>query len=58
MVFFPECFDYIGRTRDETISFAFPENGPYLEKFRQLAKECGVWLSLGGFHNKVVLYSF
>jgi hypothetical protein len=53
MVFFPECFDYVGRSKDETIGMAFPENGAYLDKFRELAKSAGLWLSLGGFHNKV-----
>ena len=57
MVFFPECFDYVGRNKEETISMAFPEKGPYLGRFRQLAKENGLWLSLGGFHNKVINYS-
>ncbi|KAK6034283.1 hydrolase, carbon-nitrogen family [Cooperia oncophora] len=52
MVFFPECFDFIGRTKEENINSATEENGPFIERFRSLAKEHGVWLSLGGFHNK------
>ncbi|KAI6187119.1 hypothetical protein M3Y98_00207700 [Aphelenchoides besseyi] len=53
MVFFPECFDYVGRNREETIKMAYSENSSYMKKFRDLAKSNGLWLSLGGFHNKV-----
>ncbi|KAI6214079.1 hypothetical protein M3Y94_00226300 [Aphelenchoides besseyi] len=53
MVFFPECFDYVGRNREETIQMAYSENSLYMKKFRDLAKSNGLWLSLGGFHNKV-----
>jgi hypothetical protein len=53
MAFFPECFDYIGRNRDETISLAIEEDGQYINQFREVAREHRIWLSLGGFHNKV-----
>ncbi|KAI1733160.1 carbon-nitrogen hydrolase domain-containing protein [Ditylenchus destructor] len=53
MVFFPECFDYIGRTREETISLAMEEDSDYIQNFRKLAQENNLWLSLGGFHHKV-----
>lgn len=36
---------------------AFPEDSAHLNRFRQLAKESGLWLSLGGFHNKVVSFN-
>ncbi|KAI6234624.1 hypothetical protein M3Y99_00781300 [Aphelenchoides fujianensis] len=52
MIFFPECFDYVGRNRDETIGLAYSENSPFIQKFRDLARDNGVWLSLGGFHHK------
>lgn len=32
---------------------AHDENGTYIAKFREKAKELGLWLSLGGFHEKV-----
>lgn len=51
MVFLPECFDYIGRTKEETISMAYEETDKYLENFRDLAKKNNLWLSLGGFHH-------
>ncbi|KHJ82897.1 hydrolase, carbon-nitrogen family [Oesophagostomum dentatum] len=52
MVFFPECFDFVGRTRDENISLASEDNGPVMERFRSLAREFGLWISLGGLHHK------
>ncbi|CAD5219690.1 unnamed protein product [Bursaphelenchus okinawaensis] len=52
MAFFPECFDYIGENRQETIDLAFNEDSEFMNKFKQLAKDSNVWLSLGGFHNK------
>ncbi|CEF68424.1 Nitrilase homolog 1 [Strongyloides ratti] len=59
MVFLPECFDYVGRNKDETINMAIDINGEYIGRFRKLAKENDIWLSLGGFHqvdpNKKVL---
>lgn len=50
MVFLPECFDYIGRNKEETISMAYKETDKYLENLRDLAKKNNIWLSLGGFH--------
>uniref|UniRef100_A0A915CP40 Nitrilase and fragile histidine triad fusion protein NitFhit n=1 Tax=Ditylenchus dipsaci TaxID=166011 RepID=A0A915CP40_9BILA len=52
MVFFPECFDYIGRDRAETIALAMEEHSDYISKFRELARQNNMWLSLGGFHHK------
>lgn len=53
MIFLPECFDYIGRSTEESVANAMEENGPFINKFCSLAKELNVWLSLGGFHEKV-----
>uniref|UniRef100_A0A0N4ZMH5 Nitrilase and fragile histidine triad fusion protein NitFhit n=1 Tax=Parastrongyloides trichosuri TaxID=131310 RepID=A0A0N4ZMH5_PARTI len=50
MVFLPECFDYVGRDKEETIKMAMDINGDYIQRFRNLAKENDLWLSLGGFH--------
>lgn len=49
-IFLPECFDFIGTTRQETLDAAEPIEGPTITKYRNLAKELKVWLSLGGFH--------
>ncbi|WKY05618.1 hypothetical protein Q1695_006096 [Nippostrongylus brasiliensis] len=52
MVFFPECFDFVGRNREENVSLATEEDGPIMDRFRSLAKEHKLWISLGGLHNK------
>lgn len=52
MVFFPECFDFIGRNKEENQSLAFGEDGDFINQFRKAAKDFGLWLSLGGFHHK------
>ncbi|VDN18591.1 unnamed protein product [Gongylonema pulchrum] len=52
MVFFPECFDYVGRNREENEALAMAEGGEYIGRYRSCAKQYGLWLSLGGFHEK------
>ncbi|VDN05729.1 unnamed protein product [Thelazia callipaeda] len=52
MIFFPECFDFVGRNREENESQAVTEDGDYIGRYRQCAKQYGLWLSLGGFHEK------
>ncbi|XP_075049342.1 deaminated glutathione amidase isoform X2 [Mixophyes fleayi] len=52
MVFLPEAFDYIGGSTEETLSLAETIEGDLIQRYSGLARECGVWLSLGGFHEK------
>ncbi|TGZ72194.1 hypothetical protein CRM22_002237 [Opisthorchis felineus] len=52
MVFLPECFDFIAPTRDYTLQHAESLDGTLVEKYRRLASENRVWLSLGGAHRK------
>lgn len=52
MVFLPEAFDYIGGSTEETLSLAEPLQGDLIQRYRGLARDCSVWLSLGGFHEK------
>lgn len=52
MVFFPECFDYVGRNKEENIGLATEENGHIMQRFRSIAKQNSIWISLGGLHNK------
>lgn len=52
MIFLPECFDYIGATKLESIEAAEPLDGPTLNKYKELAKDLKVWLSLGGMHQR------
>lgn len=52
MVFLPENFDYIGRSTEETLNQAETLEGDLMQRYTKLARESGMWLSLGGFHEK------
>jgi len=49
LVLFPECFAMLGAKKGETQAAAEELDGPLLGRYRALAKEHGLWLSLGGF---------
>ncbi|XP_067328671.1 deaminated glutathione amidase isoform X1 [Anolis sagrei] len=51
-VFLPEAFDFVGKSLEETLSLAEPLGGEYVQRYANLARECGLWLSLGGFHER------
>lgn len=53
MIFFPEAFDYICSSRSETMENAETIDGKIIEHYRSLASKHQLWLSLGGFHQKV-----
>ncbi|NWU93959.1 NIT1 amidase, partial [Upupa epops] len=52
LVFLPEGFDYIGCDPAETLALAEGLDGDLMGRYTELARECGVWLSLGGFHER------
>ncbi|XP_047445579.1 deaminated glutathione amidase isoform X2 [Mugil cephalus] len=52
MVFLPEAFDYIGSSREETLSLSESLEGDTISRYTQLARKLAVWLSLGGFHER------
>ncbi|XP_061462087.1 deaminated glutathione amidase isoform X2 [Rhineura floridana] len=52
VVFLPEAFDFIGNNVEETLHLAEPLEGDHLQRYVRLARECGLWLSLGGFHER------
>eukprot|EP00752_Nemacystus_decipiens_P006791 g6098.t1 len=45
----PECFNFIGEHWTETVKAAEPLTGPSMTRYCNLAKDHGIWLSLGGF---------
>ncbi|XP_062367315.1 deaminated glutathione amidase isoform X3 [Cinclus cinclus] len=51
-VFLPEGFDFIGDNPQQSLELAEPLHGDIVGRYRQLARECDVWLSLGGFHER------
>ena len=52
IVFFPECFSFIGAKPGEAQSAAEALDGPTMGRYRELAQEHGIWLSLGGFQER------
>lgn len=52
LAFLPEAFDFIARDPAETLHLSEPLGGKLLGEYIQLARECGLWLSLGGFHER------
>ncbi|XP_008578442.1 PREDICTED: nitrilase homolog 1 isoform X2 [Galeopterus variegatus] len=52
LAFLPEAFDFIARDPAETLRLSEPLGGNLLGEYTQLARECGLWLSLGGFHER------
>lgn len=52
MVFLPEGFDYIGSSREETLSLSESLSGDTISRYTQLASKLNLWLSLGGFHER------
>merc|ERR1711973_358494 len=53
IVFLPECFDFIPSDSSDSRRLAEPLDGCTISHYKALAREHKVWLSLGGFHEKV-----
>uniref|UniRef100_A0A8V5H0I1 Uncharacterized protein n=1 Tax=Melopsittacus undulatus TaxID=13146 RepID=A0A8V5H0I1_MELUD len=52
LIFLPEGFDFIGLNPEQTLGMAEALDGPLLRRYMELARDLGVWLSLGGFHER------
>lgn len=52
LICFPESFSFIGAKDGDSLKIAEPLEGPILQKYCSLARESGIWLSLGGFQEK------
>ncbi|XP_062699077.1 nitrilase and fragile histidine triad fusion protein NitFhit [Aedes albopictus] len=52
-VFFPECCDYVGSNREETLKLSEPLTGQTVSEYQKLAKDNGLWLSMGGVHESI-----
>jgi hypothetical protein len=49
----PECFEFMGTPGSgDALRFAQPLDGELFNRYRALAEDHGMWLSLGGFHEK------
>ncbi|CAD7694973.1 unnamed protein product [Ostreobium quekettii] len=50
MLCLPECFAFMGDSSMQSpATVAQPLNGPLMSRYKQLARDNGLWLSLGGF---------
>lgn len=49
---FPENFSYVGARTGDSLTIAEPLDGPIMQRYRLLARESSIWLSLGGFQEK------
>ncbi|CAD5116398.1 DgyrCDS5291 [Dimorphilus gyrociliatus] len=52
VVFLPECCDYVSESKEQALELAETLDGPLITKYKSLAKELSVWMSLGGIHEK------
>ncbi|XP_063704571.1 nitrilase and fragile histidine triad fusion protein NitFhit [Culicoides brevitarsis] len=52
-VFFPECCDYVGENRYQTIELAESFDGPMVQKYKELAEKNNLFLSFGGIHEAI-----
>ncbi|CAI0442952.1 unnamed protein product, partial [Linum tenue] len=48
----PESFSYIGARDGDSVKVAEPLDGPIMKQYCSLARESGIWLSLGGFQER------
>ena len=53
IAFLPEAFDFVGTSAQETLSLAESLNGELMVKLSAIARDKQIWLSLGGFHQKL-----
>jgi len=49
LVAFPECFSFLGDAEIKSPQIAEPLDGDILGKYKELARQHQIWLSLGGF---------
>ncbi|CAK9155100.1 unnamed protein product [Ilex paraguariensis] len=49
---FPENFSYLAAKEGDSLKIAEPLTGPIMKGYCSLARESGMWLSLGGFQEK------
>uniref|UniRef100_UPI00358E6F8E deaminated glutathione amidase-like n=1 Tax=Myxine glutinosa TaxID=7769 RepID=UPI00358E6F8E len=52
MLFLPECCDFMGSSAAESSLHAEDLDGELMESFSKIARETGLWLSLGGVHER------
>ncbi len=54
MIFLPEGFDYIAKTNTQAAWSSDTLDGLIIQHYRALARKYKIWLSLGGYHERLV----
>ncbi|XP_076448546.1 nitrilase and fragile histidine triad fusion protein NitFhit-like [Babylonia areolata] len=52
MVFLPEACDYIADSKEKSVAMAESLDGDLVSRYRDVARQNQLWLSVGGFHQK------
>ncbi|XP_017057936.1 nitrilase and fragile histidine triad fusion protein NitFhit [Drosophila ficusphila] len=52
MLFLPECCDFVGENRAQTLELSEGLDGELMAQYRELARCNAMWLSLGGVHER------
>ncbi|XP_016982054.1 nitrilase and fragile histidine triad fusion protein NitFhit [Drosophila rhopaloa] len=52
MLFLPECCDFVGENHAQTLEMSEKLDGELMAQYCDLAKSNGIWLSLGGVHER------
>uniref|UniRef100_T1JGV0 Nitrilase and fragile histidine triad fusion protein NitFhit n=1 Tax=Strigamia maritima TaxID=126957 RepID=T1JGV0_STRMM len=52
MVFLPEACDFIADNKEQTKHLAEDLSGDLIQRYKSLARDQQMWISLGGFHEK------
>ncbi|XP_011185704.2 nitrilase and fragile histidine triad fusion protein NitFhit [Zeugodacus cucurbitae] len=53
-LFLPECCDFVGEHRKQTLELAEPLEGATMTQYKELAKTHQMWVSLGGIHESIL----
>ncbi|XP_017480188.1 PREDICTED: nitrilase and fragile histidine triad fusion protein NitFhit [Rhagoletis zephyria] len=54
ILFLPECCDFVGEHRKQTLELSEPLTGATMNQYKELAKSYKMWLSLGGIHESIL----
>ncbi|KAK2714404.1 nitrilase and fragile histidine triad fusion protein NitFhit-like [Artemia franciscana] len=52
-IFLPENCDYIAPDSESVVAMAEPLDGDLIREYQRLAKKFDIWISVGGFHQKI-----
>lgn len=53
VIFLPEACDYIAESHAQSLELAENIDGSFIKSYSELAVQNHIWISIGGFHNRV-----